>query len=182
MYTQQQMNSYVIYDIDSYKKPDANDILQMHRLIYDSKKTSAAVKKVESDILINSYHKNKLLFSNRLIYWRLGSVIHSFSELINDPVRIQHLASNLHTIIMIIFSKNLTPEMEMEVINKICLLHDSFYNKYSNKDKKNNDIQNIYSDLTNLYFDIVGYVIEINSVELEKFLTIGSYEENKKIS
>ena len=160
MYIEHQLND----DLIVRKKPDANDILQMHRLINKSERISDDVKEAESNILINSYCQNKELFSNRFIYFRLASVIHSFGLVTNNHITVQNINSRLEILLKIILSKNLPIEIKSEIFNKVCKLYDKLCNKYLDSDDKDRNLQELYRYLDELYVNILNIIDSMKSL------------------
>ena len=165
------------------KKINTKDILNIHWLINQCNRTSDDVKKVQSNILINSYCKNKLMFSDRNMYFRIANIILKVGTITNDEEKVQMTFNDLNTFMALIFSTDISFEEQYEILNTIGFNYEMVCNKYLQSSKKLESMQIFYQDMRDCYNDSLELISNTNNIEEAKTLVKSNcYEQERKTS
>ena len=166
-------------DVVDIQRTNANDILNVYRMINQSNKTSDSVKKIQSEILINSYCKNKIIFNNRNLYLKIGSIT-------NNPTRIYTTFNDLNTLMAIIFSKDISLEEKYQMFDDICSNYELSCDKCLQTSQNEDTLKTLYSDINDNFYEAIKLIVddfEINiSNQLIKTKQNSYFEASRKTS
>ena len=169
MYIERQQND-AVGNLIGHTKTMANDILNIYQIINSSHRTSDSVKKAQSDILINSYCKNKIIFHDRITYFRITSIIIKVGTITNDANRVQTTFNDLNTLIALIFSKDITFEEKYELLNNIGFNYEMVCNEYLQSSKTTDDLKIFYQNMNNCFDDALELISNADNIEESKVL------------
>lgn len=152
----------------------SKDITKVHRSLNNDNFTTSEVIKLENNLFINKFYKNKVLFSNKFIYYKIVSIIKNIGLNTNN---VNLINETFETIVK--FTKLILNSNDIDDLNKIKMFN-SLYFEYLLLDTK---IMNEYEqDLIHLNQSIINYEDKNNFFERENNNKILIYTMDKASS
>lgn len=136
----------------------SKDITKVHKSLNNDNFTTSEVMKLENNLFINKFYKNKVLFSNKFIYYKIVSIIRSIGLNTNN---VNLINETFETIVkftkLILSSKDIDALNKIEMFNSMCfeylLLDTKTMNEYEqNLISINQNISN-YEDKNNNFYE-----------------------------
>lgn len=127
------------------EKVTSEDIYNIYKIINNAQNVDEDIIELENQLLINSFCKEKKLFSDRFVYYSFASVIINVGVFTNDLNQVEMSFKKLLKIINIIFddSNKLSYKQKMKLFNTSCLKCEEICHQLMNVSGK--DIENEFS-------------------------------------
>lgn len=143
------------YLIDN-KLFSSKDITKVHRSLNNDNFTTSEVIKLENNLFINKFYKNKVLFSNKFIYYKIVSIIKNIGLNTNNVNLINETFETIVKFTTLILNSNDIDDLnKIKMFNSLCfeylLLDTKLMNEYEQDLVHLNQSISNYEDKNNFF-------------------------------
>lgn len=122
------------------------DVLQIYRGINYNNSVSKEIIQLENKLLVNSFCKNKFLFTNKLVYYKIASVLKGIGFNTKNEEIVNSTFNVLSNVAQLIFSNDYIDNYEkINIFDFLCFK----YELLDNNSKKDTDVQQYIASLNN---------------------------------
>lgn len=122
------------------------DVLQIYRGINYNNSVSKEIIQLENKLLVNSFCKNKFLFTNKLVYYKISSVLKGIGFNTKNEEIVNSTFNVLSNVAQLIFSNDYIDNYEkINIFDFLCFK----YELLDNNSKKDTDVQQYIVSLNN---------------------------------